>query len=148
MKKPISDILLLMLGLTVLFAIALDASRTGKSAGKRLSYASYESNKPEPKGGLICGGIDNLNDGPNKLRLVKRFSTARANNLRDDTDRLATEAKAAQRLINYANENPDSDDLKDATDDSQDDADESEDATDESEDTSGDSQDDADGCVE
>ena len=148
MKKPVSDVLLLMLGLTVLLAIALDGSRTRKSAGKQLSYPTYESNKPEPKRSLICGRIDSLDDRPRQLRSAKRFSTPRANNLRDDTERLAIEAKAAQRLINYANENPDGDDLKDATDGSQDDADQSEDTPDESEDTSGDSEDGADDCVE
>jgi len=126
-------------GLIVLCAIALDGTQTRKSAGKQLTCPSYESNEPAPKRGLVCGRIDSLDNKLRQLRPAKRFGTARANNLRDDTDRLAIQAKAAQRLIDYANENPDGDDLKDATDDSQDDADESEDTADDSEDTSGDS---------
>lgn len=132
---------LIIVGLIVLCAIALDETRIGKSAGKRPTCPSYESNERTLKRGLVCGRIDSLDHKLRQLRPPKRFSTARASNLRDDTDRLAIEAKAAQRLINYANKNQDGDDLKDAADDSQDDADESED-------TSGDSQDGADDCVE
>lgn len=146
---------LITVGLIVLCAIALDGTWTHKSAGKRLTRPSYESNKPKLKRSLVCGGRDNLNDEPQKLGPVKRFSTAGANNLRDNTDSLAIEAKAAQRLITYANEKPDDYDLKDtpdesehAADGSQDHASESEDAADESQDTSGDAEDDADDCVE
>jgi hypothetical protein len=134
--------------LIVLYAIALDGTWTHKSAGKRLTRPSYESNKPKLKRGLVCGGRDNLNDEPHKLGPVERFTTARAKRLRDNTDRLAIEAKAAKHLITYANEKPDGDDLKDTTDDSQDDADESEDTGHESKDAYGDSEDGADDCVE
>ena len=161
MKKPVSDVMLLMLGLTVLLAIALDGRRTRKSAGKQLSYPSYESNRAQLKRGLICGRIDSLDDS-RQLRPARRFSAARANNLCDGTDRLAIETKAVHRLIDYADENQHGNDLKDAaddsedateqiedaTDDSQDDAYESEDTTDEPEETADDSEGDADECVE
>jgi len=148
MKKPVSDILLLVLGLTVLFAIALDASRTGKSADKRPSYPSDGPNKPEPKSSFVSSGIDNLNDESHELRPVKRFTTARAGSFNDKPDHSATGAGLEEYRTNYANENLNDDDLEGAADDSQDDADESEDTADESEDTSGDSEDDADDCVE
>ena len=162
MKKPVSDVLLLMLGLTVLLAIALDGRRTRKSAGKQPSYSSYESNKPQLKRSLICGRIDSLDDKTLQPKPARRFHTARAKDLRDGTDRLAIETKAAQRLIDYADENQRGNDLKDAddyskdaneqiedsTNDSQDDAGEPEDTADEPEDTSDDSEDDDDDSVE
>jgi hypothetical protein len=129
------------LSLIILCAIASDGTRTRKSAGKQLTRPSYEFNEPAPKRGLVCGRIDSIDNRLRPLGLAKRFGTAPARNLRDDTDRLAIEVNAAQRLIDYANENQDGDDFKD-------DADESEETTDESEDTSGDSEDDADDCVE
>jgi hypothetical protein len=127
------------LSLIILCAVASDGTRTRKSAGKRLTCPSYKSAEPAPKRGLICGRIDSFGDKLRQLRPARPFRTARANNFRDDTNRLAIEAKAAPRRIDYANKNPDADDFKGAaddsekpTDDSQDDADEPEDTTDES----------------
>ena len=122
---------LIIVGLIVLCATGLDETPPGKSADKRLTCPSYEPNEPAAKRGLICGRIDSFD---RQLRPAKQVSTPQTTYLREDTDRLAVEAEAAPRLIDYANENQDGDDLKDAADDSQD--------------TTDDSQDDADDCVE
>ena len=148
MKKPVSDILLLVLGVTVLFAIALDASRTGKSAEKQPSYPSDGPNKAEPKSSFVSSGTDSLNDEPRELRPVKRFSTARAGSFDDKLDHSATETGSKEYRINYANESLDGDHVENASNDFEGAVDNSEDDVDELEEGTDDSQDDANDCVE
>jgi hypothetical protein len=140
MKKSVSDTLLIILGLTVLLAIALDASRTGKSADKRSSYLSDARNKSKPKTGLIYSdGIDNSNtepNEPNEHTLQKQLGTARVSSFHDPDVNRESEPRAGSKkyLTNHANGNLSADDLEGTADDLEDAAD--------------DSQDDAAACVE
>lgn len=93
--KKLVNIMMLVLVLTVLSTIILNASATGRLANDQANYLDDDPNEPEMQGAVVWAGSTCLSDDPNEPEFGSTPTATLFGSLSDDPNEPGPEAAPA-----------------------------------------------------